>query len=717
MPSPICQVKVGAGAYQATTFGVDITPGALITIKLADVTDIDSWTILCLSTDELSDKAAINLALVIDNPTKTATFTAPAAFGRTFRFLSRINNGKDKNFIERDEYTTTFALYLPTSTGHRTLAADETLEGNPNFGWIESFNEVIRTPPDGEANTASNVGAGAQVFKEKFGVDLRFRTISNGANITVTQNANDVSIAVPPNVTLSGDLNASNVFASGAVVASGNVSAANVAAATMLTGNIIALGATPATNGAGRLSNGDSIQWRNAANNNNFVGLRLDSSNQLYYGDTSAGWCYWQLSQASSSAKLHVWNGSSFAHQIEFDGNLAYNSVPRIGNNTPYASEGRATQAMADSNQTLGAAIYSRKQIKLTGTHTAARTATVPHPTSEDRSYTKTVENQCTGFNTIISTGTGSTVVMHPKQSLMLDFSPDGVKPSDVESSPFVNGLRLTLSTGVPLPTSDLAGQSTVYLTPDQSGEIAIYDGTRWIRRETAEVSIALSSLTSAKNYDVFARWTGSAVALELSAAWTNDSTRADALTRVNGVLVKSADNTRRYVGTIRTTGTSTTEDSAAKRFVWNKYNQRRRTLRFIQTTDSWAITAASFAGWRAANNGSPDPSFEWVQGENQRAWVQPRCIGTGTAGGWVVGFGVGINSTTDNSAKTFAGLSTTAYLFYDAIYDETPAAGYYKATWLEQAAGGGGPTVTYYGDASLPSIFQAGTMTGWIDG
>lgn len=50
----------------------------------------------------------------------------------------------------------------------------------------------------GEANTGSNVGAsGAEVFKEKQGVDLRFRKLKAGsAKITITQNADDVELEI-----------------------------------------------------------------------------------------------------------------------------------------------------------------------------------------------------------------------------------------------------------------------------------------------------------------------------------------------------------------------------------------------------------------------------------------------------------------------------------------------------------------------------------------
>lgn len=47
----------------------------------------------------------------------------------------------------------------------------------------------------GEANTASNVGGGAEVFKQKSGIDLEMRTLVAGANVSLTQNANTIVIS------------------------------------------------------------------------------------------------------------------------------------------------------------------------------------------------------------------------------------------------------------------------------------------------------------------------------------------------------------------------------------------------------------------------------------------------------------------------------------------------------------------------------------------
>lgn len=47
----------------------------------------------------------------------------------------------------------------------------------------------------GEANTASNLGAGTGVFASKSGVDLRFKSLVAGSNVTLSNDANTITIA------------------------------------------------------------------------------------------------------------------------------------------------------------------------------------------------------------------------------------------------------------------------------------------------------------------------------------------------------------------------------------------------------------------------------------------------------------------------------------------------------------------------------------------
>lgn len=281
------------------------------------------------------------------------------------------------------------------------------------------------------------------------------------------------------------------------------------------------------------------------------------------------------------------------------------------------------------------------------------------------------------------------------------------------EQDPTTNGFRLTSQTLTPLPSVDVANVSTIYLAPFKSASIALRTtgaGARWVMRTGSQATLSLTGLTASRNYDVFAFWTGSAIAIELGAAWTNDTTRADAIVRLNGVWVKNADVTRRYVGTIRTTSTTQTQDTALRRFIWNVDNQVRRRVQWQNANTSWAITAAQFAGWRPILNSSAS-AVEFVIGMPTMVMLNGRYFFTATSAGWVSGNGIGIDSTTVNSARVFGCLTPASGNYVDAWtqYHDVIAEGYHKCYQLEVATGGGGPTATFYGNAGNAAWMSTG--------
>jgi len=143
---------------------------------------------------------------------------------------------------------------------------------------------------------------------------------------------------------------------------------------------------------------------------------------------------------------------------------------------------------------------------------------------------------------------------------------------------------RLTLTSGTPVTTSDVSAATTIYFTPFNGNKIALYSGAAWVIYTLTERSIAVPATTDT-NYDVFIYDNAGTLTLELT-AWTNNTTRATALTTQDGVLVRSGATTRRYVGTVRTTGTSgQINDTGLQRFVINYYNRFRRHMRNVDNT------------------------------------------------------------------------------------------------------------------------------------
>lgn len=135
-----------------------------------------------------------------------------------------------------------------------------------------------------------------------------------------------------------------------------------------------------------------------------------------------------------------------------------------------------------------------------------------------------------------------------------------------------VNGFRLSTSLVTPIHP-DSGSSTTIYATPFVSPHIALYDGTKYVLKSTAAVGLALAGLTVDLPYDVFAYLSGGAPALELL-AWTNATTRATAVSWTGGVLTKSGDQTRRYLGTIVPSAANTVTISARRKPIWNLYNQ-----------------------------------------------------------------------------------------------------------------------------------------------
>ena len=87
---------------------------------------------------------------------------------------------KPENAVAGDEYDTYMFQYVTGTSGAKH--------------WVLYIDND--TPAAGEVNTASNVGIGeGQSFKAKVGTDLQFRTLKQGANVTIATVGDEVTIS------------------------------------------------------------------------------------------------------------------------------------------------------------------------------------------------------------------------------------------------------------------------------------------------------------------------------------------------------------------------------------------------------------------------------------------------------------------------------------------------------------------------------------------
>jgi hypothetical protein len=254
MTSPICLTN-----NLSTLNGVDVTGGSTVTIKLFDTSGVANWQISCLNTDEFSattitassngivlptgtinvvSTAGFNssgtfiiiggstitytgktstsftgctggsgtlstgqrvssIVLTIDQITKTATFVAPI-LGNALIFQSVVNFGVDLQETPQPSYTTTFGVYVLTTSGFRVSAAGETIEGDLNFGWTSKFNNLIRnyTATAGSAGDGMVFSSGAYnvvaandsitVNPDSIQLKAAYKTLLDGATSAVT---------------------------------------------------------------------------------------------------------------------------------------------------------------------------------------------------------------------------------------------------------------------------------------------------------------------------------------------------------------------------------------------------------------------------------------------------------------------------------------------------------------------------------------------------
>lgn len=334
----------------------------------------------------------------------------------------------------------------------------------------------------------------------------------------------------------------------------------------------------------------------------------------------------------------------------------------------------------------------------------------------------KTTNSGGTIYSTIISSVFGAvTTIVVANDSGSLDAGLSAVSygliSAENTAEPSIGDVyvcqgRLTLTTAVPVTTADVTAAETVYFAPFRGNKLDLYDATalRWVRYKFTELTLDVPDATQMN--DVFIYNNAGTLTLE-AVAWTNDTTRATALVTQDGVLVKSGATGRRYLGSFygTTAGNGQTEDSYAKRYLWNYYNRVSRPMKVVEATNTWSYTTAAFhqANASAANQ------LDYVQGVSEdyvEAYVEGIAVQTGAT--LTCNVGIGVDSTTVNSAVLnkigYEATVVGAYTFPSAEYKGFPGVGRHTLVWLESSTTTTG-TTTWYGDNNQPTLFQSGII------
>lgn len=289
-----------------------------------------------------------------------------------------------------------------------------------------------------------------------------------------------------------------------------------------------------------------------------------------------------------------------------------------------------------------------------------------------------------------------------------------------------INQFRLTLTSHTPVTTADVTGAGTLYLTPigeqaalnsagsvvgttSGTSQVNLPNGSTggWAVLRSAEVSLSLT-LTSGKNYDVFAYNSSGTLTLALGSAWTSDTARADVLDVLDGIPVNHATVASQtagkclYLGTIRASGTNTMEDSLSKRYVWNYSNRRLRPMKKTSASTSWTYATAT---WRAANGDSSLALGVLVGLPEDSVTVRVEVCyeaNANVAGDLAVGIGRAGSTTTDGADTMTTmgkGSGTSPALFGPVVASltEVPTLGFQSYQWLESATNS--LTVTVFND------------------
>ena len=259
---------------------------------------------------------------------------------------------------------------------------------------------------------------------------------------------------------------------------------------------------------------------------------------------------------------------------------------------------------------------------------------------------------------------------------------------------------RLTVSTGVSVPAADVSASSNVYFTPHTGNRVALYvPNYGWRLYTFSELTLDISAAATDTNLDIFIYDNAGTLTLAYE-AWSNDTLRATAITRQDGIYCKSSALNYRYLGTVRTSDAGEVSDTKEMRFVWNYYNRVDRALYRHDSTESWTYSVRE---WRPFNN-STSNRLQFVIGVDEAPVSLDFHAGSISDSSIIRSIGIGLDDDDLPSTDCVWGtIAVSVRAFNVCAYNGCPGIGYHYLQLLE--IGYSATPVTYYGSYTLNSV------------